>query len=407
MTNDMTNEFTLPRAFVSEMTKKLEKMNRKAIKLGMEPVTATISKVRQVSAYRSDDFSYVPEGETKPVIDVVDVVLVGNAPVISGYKFVATIDCTGEHSVIRRLPGTHKDVDLSEWYDADPSRCDHCNTNRRRNDVLILRNTDTDELLQIGRNCAADFFRSADAEKMVRVYALYASLGDEDDYSDPTLRSDTSVPLRRVLEMSAAVVRTFGWVSSKESFEEGKTGTKSRVIENLFYRAGLHKDDVAHTTADDTARAEAVEAWLIDKFVGKEDRNEFEHNVFASIGCGNVETKNFGYVIWAINGYSRDQDAQAAKAATAGSEFVGEVGKRLDFTARLVSVKHFDGYYGTKSLLRFVTTCGNTIIWWASQGSDLPEGSVYTFTATVKEHTVYREAKQTVVSRLKIMEGVS
>lgn len=39
----------------------------------------------------------------------------------------------------------------------DPSNCEHCNTNRKRNVTYVIRNKDTDEILQVGNSCMTDY----------------------------------------------------------------------------------------------------------------------------------------------------------------------------------------------------------------------------------------------------------
>ncbi len=408
-----SNTFTLAAHLEGAMQAKLVKLNRRAKKLGMVPVIAIITNLRQVTCTPDTRGAYLPEGAEKTVRDLLDVTLLGNAPVIEGFTFVASIDCRGETPIVRRSPGDDTGVDLREFYSADPDRCDHCNAKRRRNDVLILRDTSTGKLIQIGRNCAADFFRSSDAVAMVRVYDLYATLGDEGDYdaTGQVSYEDTYVDLTRLLEMTAAVVRTFGWVSSKMAFEGDGSAHKTawRVADNLFCRREMRDENLAHTQEADTALAWKVLAWLTSDFVGvpQAERNEFQHNVCGSIECsGMVRVRNFGYIIWAINGYARHVEkterVEREKVTAKASAHIGGVGERLDFEAKLVSLKYFESEYGLRTLCRFVDANGNIIIWWATTEPRLTVGNTYRFTATIKKHDTYNGAAQTIITRAKL-----
>ncbi len=410
--NGNSNKFTLASVLLGAMEAKLAKLNRRAEKLSMTPVVAITSNVRTVRCDNTAPGAYWPEGSEKSHRDLVDVTLLGDAPVIKGFKFIASIDCRGETPIVRRNPGDDTGADLREFYTADPDRCDHCNAKRRRNDVLILRDTSTGKLIQIGRNCAADFFRSTDAVAMVRVYALYASLRDEDSYDDSLWapREETYVDLQRLLEMTAAVVREFGWVSSKMVWDrqDGSMKTADRVMTNLFYRRETRSDQLATTTEADTTLSWEVLAWLNREFVAilKPARSEFQHNVCGSIEDGMVRTRNFGYIVWAINGYAahlaKQARAERAKQTAAASTHIGSVGDRIDFTARCMSVRRFDGDYGPRDLCRFSDDAGNTIIWWATSEPRLTIGYVYTFKATIKKHDTFNGEAQTVVTRAKL-----
>ena len=402
-----SNMFTLAAHLESAMQAKLVKLNRRAAKLGMNPVIAIITNLRQVTCTPDTRGAYLPEDAEKPVRDLIDVTLLGDAPVIAGYTFVASIDCRGETPILRRNPGDDTGLDLHEFYSANPDRCDHCNTKRKRNDVLILRGEG--RLIQIGRNCAADFFRSTDAIAMVRVYDLYARLGDEQDYdtSGRVSFEDTYVDRHRVLEMTSAVVRTFGWVSSKMAFEGDGSDIKTawRVEENLFWRRETRERSLAHTQDEDETLAWAVIAWLNREFVAipKMERNDFQHNVCGSMESGMVRTRNFGYIIWAISGYARDlEKTERAKVTAKVSVHIGGVGERLDFEVRLVSLKYFESEYGLRTLCRFVDADGNIIIWWATSEPRLTVDNTYRFKATIKKHDTYNGAAQTIVTRAKL-----
>jgi hypothetical protein len=86
-----------------------------------------------------------------------------------------------------------------------------------------------------------------------------------------------------------------------------------------------------------------------------------------------------------------------------GSEYLGEVGKRLTLTVTLKKSFSFEnnyGYYPTTSYIRnFEDDAGNVIIWKTT--SFLREGETFKLTGTVKEHSEYRDTKQTVLTRCK------
>ena len=85
----------------------------------------------------------------------------------------------------------------------------------------------------------------------------------------------------------------------------------------------------------------------------------------------------------------------------------GTVGKRETFTATVLGLAAFEGDYGTKHRVSLVDhATGAMIVWWAS-GRVPPEvraGAAVRFKATVKKHDTYRGARQTVVSRLAVVD---
>lgn len=401
--------FTIPACLLHVVKDRTAKLNKRAKKLGMDPVTLIVGTIRTVPSYRDYPGARPSAVAGKFEIDMVDVTVDGVAPVVEGYKFLATVECRGEHPIIRRMPGTDNSVNLRAFSQIDTDRCDHCHMNRRRVDVLILQEIATGNVMQIGKTCAADFFRSKDAAKLIQCFARFSTVGETDyDDFDKMPKGETYVPVQRVLEVAAAVVRVFGFVSTAKERDEGLTSTKTRVYQNMFGLRTMFSEDRAPTTEADTTKAGEVYDWLEESFLGKPvaQRSEFEQNVAACIEYdGVIRERNFGYIVWMIDGLQRQKDRIASRASVtnAASDYVGTVGQRETFTAKLVSLRDFPGWDGgTKSLLRFVDAFGNVIIWWASQGSDLPTGIEYTFDATVKQHSLYNGACQTTVQRLGV-----
>jgi hypothetical protein len=112
---------------------------------------------------------------------------------------------------------------------------------------------------------------------------------------------------------------------------------------------------------------------------------------------------------------------QERKARAAASEHIGEVGKRIELTVRYERTHSWDGLYGPTQLVRFDHE-GSALVWktsgwlpgvdvahvdgWEAQ-RPMPEGAVLRIRATVKKHDEYRGGRQTVLTRVKVLEVVS
>lgn len=99
----------------------------------------------------------------------------------------------------------------------------------------------------------------------------------------------------------------------------------------------------------------------------------------------------------------------AAVAANANKTFIGKVGERIELTAKIVSVKQFEGqsfsYYdsGVRTMTVLEDADGNRLMYWNALGS---KGETVRFKATVKAHQEYKGVKQTVLSRAKVLESL-
>ena len=82
-----------------------------------------------------------------------------------------------------------------------------------------------------------------------------------------------------------------------------------------------------------------------------------------------------------------------------GSEWQGEVGDRLDLELTVQKAIPLDnGYYGPSIFHLFTDAAGNEYT-WTTGSKTLEEGTTYTLRGTVKEHKVYHNSKQTVLTR--------
>ena len=97
------------------------------------------------------------------------------------------------------------------------------------------------------------------------------------------------------------------------------------------------------------------------------------------------------------------------KAAAALSQYVGEVGARLTMAVSYVGSPSFErapfrgwGDPETCYIHTFKDAAGNKIVWKTTTGVSLEPGQTVQITGTVKEHSEYRDEKQTVLQRCRI-----
>ena len=96
--------------------------------------------------------------------------------------------------------------------------------------------------------------------------------------------------------------------------------------------------------------------------------------------------------------------------------YIGEIGKRIKVTATFKKsfeyVDHKFSYYGTTHYIHsFEDSEGNVIVWKTTAMIDyfegdkciiVSEGSTVELTGTVKEHGMYKDSEQTILSRCKV-----
>lgn len=83
-----------------------------------------------------------------------------------------------------------------------------------------------------------------------------------------------------------------------------------------------------------------------------------------------------------------------------GSEFVGEIGDSLELFVTVEKSIPLEGYYGSSTMHIMYDDCGNTYV-WTTASKNWEEGSEHHIKGKVKDHKVYKNSKQTVLTRCR------
>jgi hypothetical protein len=87
--------------------------------------------------------------------------------------------------------------------------------------------------------------------------------------------------------------------------------------------------------------------------------------------------------------------------ANSNSNYLGEVGQRIDFEATVIKAIPIDNYFGKQTLHIFETPDGD-IATWLTGARTLEIGTTYNLRGTIKELVVYKGTKQSVMTRCTI-----
>jgi hypothetical protein len=80
------------------------------------------------------------------------------------------------------------------------------------------------------------------------------------------------------------------------------------------------------------------------------------------------------------------------------SEFIGEIGERLDLELTVDRVIELDGNYGRSNMHIMSDDCGNVFV-WTTASKFWEVGSEKKLRGTVKDHRTYKGVKQTILTR--------
>lgn len=374
----------------------VEKVNGKAARMGVEPLTLEIGEVME-------------RKENGRVILYHDATITGTLPKIGGWTVVARIDHTGPRNIIVSTGEIEAEID-PKWRTAEPN-CDHCEHQRVRNDTFLLVN-EAGEWKQVGRNCLSDFAGSDSPWKILRLFLemgrIVGNLEDEGSERSASPYIVTAEYLAHVV----ALVTEHGWYSRSAHRDNNSVGTPTadRAFANMFAsEEEIKKGYTIPVTDDHRSEAEAAIQWVRDEMAGKENPNDYEYNLLAVTEEDYFNGERYtGLVASIVPAYRRSKGLdQRGERKEIVSTHQGKVGKREDWT--LTVTKRVDmeveGYgYNRIEMLHIhimEDEAGNVFV-WKTTSRKLAEGKTYVVKATVKDHGEYNGTPQTILTRAKI-----
>lgn len=379
--------YQIPAESMDALREAIVQMNIRAEKLGCAAVVLTIhgeTTKKIVHAYGTF--------EHKLVLVSVD----GTAPSLEGWSMVAVKEPleTGEY-LLRVVPGRSCPAEFR----STGMHCVHCGTDRRRSEVFVVRHEDG-SCKQVGRQCLKDFLGGKDPTAILAGFEMIqevsAILGDfEGDSEGGAGRAPLAVGIDRYLSVVACCIRRLGWAAKSKAYETGAVATASLAF-GVCIRPDrrLIADNELYVSEADSALADSALEWAVTQ-----GGSDYLDNLAVACRRDIVDHRTAGLVASAISAYQRAQGIERERERKKASSHIGAVGKRESFDVRVVAIRTFDSQWGARSMVQFEDMAGNVLVWWTGE-TKLSEGWSGRIKGTVKEHTEYRGAPQTVLSRV-------
>jgi hypothetical protein len=414
-----TYTYTVATHHMDRLNKEVAKLNKRADKIGCDPISIVVIETKQIphpEIYQAllEKYNNLPKSilDAIPTIEAFEVQIVGTGPKIDGYKFVGTLDhyTMPGKVIVSTVPGEHIPP---TFFNAKPI-CDHCNKIRSRIETFIVENENDKVCVQVGRNCLKDFF-GHDVNVVVRWMQRLNTLMNELD--DNSYISGGSHYVYNFLAMEAltntiAVVRKYGWISKAKS-DTGHEATSSTVAFMMIPQTReqdekMRQELIASLQFEpqDLIEATAAVEWLRTQSAD----NEYMHNLKLLEDQPIVSYKLMGYWCSLIATYHRVSlklEEEKRERETKLNEHIGSIKDRIEMQVNCVNISHTDGYYGTICIHRMLDTDGRTVIWFANADAKMEPGSNYNIKATIKKHDEYKDWKQTIVTRLAVLNTIS
>jgi len=424
-------KFEIPQRNIKKLREKIGQLSRRAVKLGVDPITMTESEPRlKVVEYKKKvGINFVVE---KISYHVIDVEITGMSPSLAGWDFVARIEDDINGTIIKTAPNAKWELP-QEFRTVDTTRCDHCKTARKdRNAVFVIRKAENGEWAVVGSTCLRDFMgTNADPETVAQFYENMNALMKK--YTEYGGRSyyETFIPRNEYLFRCAFYIRKDGWVSSThQKHVEETTGNfvhttaslaaatfvpyeyeKSKPAHINYFRNydgsipanhGENNENKKMTDEEYIKAKETTEGVLVylEEFLKTPDNelDDFGHNLKIVLGSEFVSDRRLRLAAAIYPNYWRSlQQKQQPK-----SSFVGEVSEKIELDVTFRSEHEINTTFGTSRLLTFNDGV-NWLKWFTQKNDRFEEGRMYRIRGTVKRHDSYQGKASTIITRVKVL----
>lgn len=397
---------------LDEATASLNKLIKKATRLGVQGLSYRLLGMREEKRKRQDW-----TGLTRTYITHWADLEVSTAPLKLGdYVFLAKLEVTPHGVLIDQIPGQSLDPKWLDW----AGDCEHCRVKRARKHLFVVRNNETGQQLAVGRSCLRAFLGMDSLSHIAAYFSFWQTIEgetDEDGHWGGFRSHHYAMGVESIVAMTAVAVRLFGWCSVGQATGRDLTPTSVYVSIGVGARPqlGPRGDDWAQRlwqrlrdeyTEDDEQAAQRIIAWVRTDMPKD---SPYTNNLAVLFAEDEIfDPKRLPLVVSSYSAWHRAVQAQMKKTvqtALPESDWIGEQGERL----REMSVIYDGSFvvganaYSDVVLANFHTEQGHVLKWFTSRGigARVERGESLLLTGTVKEHTIYKGVRQTVLSRCK------
>ena len=359
--------FRFPAFMFPEFSDKLEKLNKRLAKMDNTHQVTVLERKQEQGSLRI-------EGEA---IDVLFDEVTISDPVVTKFPditYVGTVNFHGDATTIFTI-GNENVAHL----DLKPTRCDHCNTNRKRVRSNIFRK-DNGSYLVVGFTCSEDFT----GVKINSALNTFLKFIDKVNDDDPAKVKWDGVPVFR------------------SNFQK----VVSAILMTHAHNPTYIKHDTAYTVKDNIYSKEAkqyegnvddVRQKLLTRF-GKTDpttsnfNNNLVNGLFYHVNGQNtlrdfIPHKCLGIYTWAVY--------EALKAPKVPSNrvnsFIGSIGETISVEGIVTRTRECTSQWGTSMMVVADTKQGEITFFTQKKFAfKLVQGDAIKVTGKVKEHKNYK-----------------
>lgn len=311
--------------------------------------------------------------------------------------------------------------------------CDKCHKKIGRNKYLVFskvgKEVETrDDLVVLGTSCAKDYFPFSVESYFGFLESAFEKLGSYDEFNGSFGGCSSHYHT-----LSAIYDATLACTSNLKCYEkEGVTkGNVLGWLNNLKMDKYTYYRD-AYPMPSNPIPFEDVISWIKDMYDTDEFVSDFHTNArsvfFKTLDDGTREMRNeinekyMGIAVYAFFSAKQNHDKMVAEEerakANAEVEYYGAVGDKFELTLTFDKSFGFEGAYGFTYIHLFHDDENHVFAWSSSNGTyhcwcktngkdgflEYEVGKKYILKGTIKAHKEYRNVKQTVITRCKVLK---
>lgn len=396
-----------------EFDHKFEKAQKKFAKLGQD--LRVLSEATETRVEHREVCNCVGVGFAEEINYTIVEISEPEINVKPGVKFFGTISTADNTKMCYSAPDKPESLVLQE----QELRCDCCKSNRRRKKYFFFE--EDGELLCLGSTCVQPYF-GFNVERILRLHErLICGLAEDmDELGSGGYSSGYYAYSLTELTLATEFVCADGfWRSTRQ---EHLGCPSSHEIRDMLKIDDKHSVDQAKRKKfdefcrnADRDRGRQMAALLRELYLCPAD--DFTHNIYNALFIEDangkpilrdmIPAKASGIACFAIfQAVHGKRDIEAREG-----EYVGKSGERLEIDVTVTDAREVPGYMGVNLMIAFETDAGNKLRWFYSGDYVLSEWvdriekqEKIRVRGTIKKHNQYKGEKQTVLTRVKVID---
>jgi hypothetical protein len=282
-------------------------------------------------------------------------------------------------------------------------RCDHCRTNQQRKTVNVFKNEEKEML--IGTACSKEYFGINVFQSLNKILNIFPKITDFIEESESFLGFSGmgGIDKQEFCKIVYGVIKEYGYMSKSNYDEFSNRLPTSTIASNLYYSTEKEKYDQKIKILDSLKERNILDE-VRNYWNSKESDDTFTHNVQMSLKMQSPKEGLLAYAVWEFMKEIEDITGQKKIASRKkNSEHQGTIGEKLfNIEIEILSIYSMESQYGIMHIVSMIDKNDNIIVWKSGSIGKIEKGQNKTIkTAIVKEHSEYKEVKQTIVKNVK------